>query len=258
MQTPIDAEHPQKDNPARVALVTGGSRGIGRAIALELADKGLDIVINNSKNEEEGNKVVDEIKKKGRQALYVKADVADFKQVEKMMEKIISTFGRIDVLINNAGIILDKKLHNMTEEMWDKVISINLKGLFNCTKLAVKFIQTQGKGRIVNISSISGKVGYYGQANYAASKGGMIAFTKSVAREYAPYGITVNTILPGLIETDILKVMPPDILQSQIKTIPLGRMGKPEEIAKLVSFLTSDDAAYITGESIKITGGMHM
>ena len=178
----------------KVALVTGSSRGIGRAIAIELANEGINIVVNNSKNPQEGLEVVKEIKKMGQHAVYIQADVSDPKQVENMVKRIINEFGRIDILVNNAGIIMDKKLENMDIEQWNKVISVNLTGTFNCTKAVIKYMKKQGGGKIVNISSIVGEIGNFGQSNYAASKGGVIAFTKTVAKEYAKYGITVNAV----------------------------------------------------------------
>jgi len=242
----------------KVALVTGSSRGIGRAIAIELANEGINIVVNNSKNPQEGLEVVKEIKKMGQHAVYIQADVSDPKQVENMVKRIINEFGRIDILVNNAGIIMDKKLENMDIEQWNKVISVNLTGTFNCTKAVIKYMKKQGGGKIVNISSIVGEIGNFGQSNYAASKGGVIAFTKTVAKEYAKYGITVNAVAPGFIKTKMLEGIPEEIMRKILEQIPLRRLGEPEEVAKLVRFLVSDDANYITGQVININGGMYM
>jgi len=242
----------------KVALVTGSSRGIGRAIAIELANVGINIVVNNSKNPQEGLEVVKEIKKMGQHAVYIQADVSDPKQVENMVKRIINEFGRIDILVNNAGIIMDKKLENMDIEQWNKVISVNLTGTFNCTKAVIKYMKKQGGGKIVNISSIVGEIGNFGQSNYAASKGGVIAFTKTVAKEYAKYGITVNAVAPGFIKTKMLEGIPEEIMRKILEQIPLRRLGEPEEVAKLVRFLVSDDANYITGQVININGGMYM
>jgi len=241
-----------------VALVTGSSRGIGRAIAIELAKRGINIVINNDKYPQEGLEVLDEINKIGQRAIYIQADVSDPDQVKKMIEKIIDEFGRIDVLINNAGITRDKMLENMDIDHWDRVISVNLTGTFNCTKSVIKYMKKQGSGKIINIASVVGEIGNFGQANYAASKGGIIAFTKTVAKEYAKYGICVNAIAPGFIKTKMLETIPEKAMQKILSRIPLGRLGKPEEVAKLVCFLASDDVNYITGQVININGGLYM
>lgn len=242
----------------KVALVTGSSRGIGRAIAIELAKNGIDIVVNSSSNPQEGLEVVEEIKKIGQRALYIQADISNPDQVVKMIEKIIHEFGRIDSLVNNAGINMDKKLENMDIDRWNRVISVNLTGTFNCTKAVIKFMKEQGGGKIVNISSIVGEIGNFGQSNYSASKGGVISITKTVAKEYARYGILVNAIAPGFIKTKMVEGIPEEVIQRIVEQIPLGRLGKPEEVAKLVAFLVSDNANYITGQVININGGMYM
>lgn len=242
----------------KVALITGSSKGIGRAIAIELAKKGINLIINSSKSVHEGTELVEEIKKIGSQAIYIKAEVSDSSQVEKMIEEAISKYGRIDILINNAGITIDKKLENMDISQWNKVISVNLTGTFNCTKAVIKHMLKQGRGKIINISSIIGEVGNIGQSNYSASKGGIIAFTKTVAKEYASNGIIVNAVAPGFIKTDMLETIPNNMMQSVLNQIPLGRLGKPEEVAKLVGFLVSEEADYITGQVININGGLLM
>ena len=243
---------------SKVALVTGSSRGIGRAIALELAKNGITIIVNNDKNSQEGFEVVNEIKRLGQHAIYIQADISDFNQVEKMVEKIINEFGRIDILINNAGITRDKMLVNMDIDEWNRVISVNLTGAFNCTKSVIKYMKKQGGGKIINISSVMGEVGNIGQANYSAAKGGLISFTKTVAKEYAREGIIVNAVAPGFIETKMLETIPEKVMQKILAQVPLGRLGKTEEVAKLVCFLASDDANYITGQVININGGFYM
>ena len=242
----------------KVALITGSSRGIGRAIAIELAKRGVNIVVNDSKNPQEGIEVVEEIKKIGQHAIYIQADVSNLHQVEDMIEKLIKEFGRIDILINNAGIVMDKKLENMDIDRWNKVISVNLTGTFNCTKAVIKYMKKQGRGKIINISSIVGEIGNFGQSNYAASKGGVISFTKTVAKEYAKDGIIVNAVAPGFIKTKMVEGIPEGIMQKILEQIPLGRLGEPEEVAKLICFLVSGDANYITGQVININGGMSM
>lgn len=242
----------------KVALVTGSSRGIGRAIALELAKSGFSVVINNDEKPQEKIEVMNEIKKIGQQAIYIQADVSDLDQVEEMIKKILNDFCRIDVLVNNAGVVMDKKLENMSIEQWNRVISVNLTGTFNCTKSVIKYMKEQGEGRIINIASVVGEIGNFGQSNYAASKGGVIAFTKTVAKEYAKDGILVNAVAPGFINTKILQNIPEKVMQKILEQIPLGRFGAPEEVAKLVCFLASDDANYITGQVININGGVYM
>ena len=244
------------ENVQKVALITGSSRGIGRAIAIELAKSGIDIVVNNDINPQEGIEVVNEINKIGQCAIYTQADVSNPDQVVEMVKEIITKFGRIDILINNAGITRDKMLVNMDIEFWNSVISVNLTGVFNCTKSVIKYMKKQGGGKIINISSIVGEIGNIGQANYAASKGGVISFTKTIAKEYARDGIIVNAIAPGFIKTKMLENIPEKVMQKILNQIPLGRLGNPKEVAKLVCFLVSDDANYITGQVININGGI--
>ncbi|MBT9138968.1 MAG: 3-oxoacyl-(acyl-carrier-protein) reductase FabG [Syntrophomonadaceae bacterium] len=244
------------ENVQKVALITGSSRGIGRAIAIELAKTGIDIVVNNDINPQEGIEVVNEINKIGQRAIYIQADVSNPDQVVEMVKELITKFGRIDILINNAGITRDKMLVNMDIEFWNSVISVNLTGVFNCTKSVIKYMKKQGGGKIINISSIVGEIGNIGQANYAASKGGVIAFTKTVAKEYARDGIIVNAIAPGFINTKMVEGIPQKVMRKILEQIPLGRLGEPEEVAKLVCFLVSDDANYITGQVININGGI--
>ncbi len=228
------------------------------AIAKELARSGFDVAINSSRTPEEGRAAANEIKKTGRRCIYIHADISDQKQAEEMIERTVNEFGRIDVLVNNAGITLDKKLENMEVSEWNKVLSINLTGTFNCTRTAIRHMQRQGTGKIINISSVVGETGNIGQANYAASKGGIISFTKTVAKEYAKDGITVNAVAPGFVRTQMTDKIPKGIARKITEQIPLGRFGKPEEVAKVVRFLASDDASYITGQVININGGLYM
>jgi 3-oxoacyl-[acyl-carrier protein] reductase len=246
------------EKPSKVALITGSSRGIGYAIALEFAKRDIDVVINNHEHTLEGEKVADEIKRMGRRALYIQADVSDYQQVEIMVEKIIKEFGNIDILVNNAGITRDKLLENMDADAWNSVLSVNLTGIFNCTKAVIKHMKSQGHGKIINISSVVGITGNIGQANYSASKGGVISFTKTIAKEYARYNININAIAPGFIKTSLLQSIPEKVMEKILKKIMLGRLGNPEEVAKLVYFLSSDDSTYITGEIININGGLNM
>lgn len=241
----------------KVALVTGASRGIGRAIALTLAKEGADVGVNFLEKRVLASKVVNEIKKMGRRAITIQADVRNFEEVTNMFEVVFKEFNKVDILVNNAGIVRDRTLLNMTKEEWDNVINTDLTGVFNCTKLAIPDMVQRGNGRIINISSVVGQMGNFGQANYAAAKAGVIGFTKSVAKELARKGITVNAIAPGFIETDMLKDIPKKVKASVLEKIPLGRFGKPEEVAELVVFLASDKTGFITGQVFNINGGLY-
>jgi NAD(P)-dependent dehydrogenase (short-subunit alcohol dehydrogenase family) len=247
----------EKKEVSKVALITGGSRGIGKAIALELARKGFNIVINDLELPDEGQKAIEEIKKGGREAIFVKADISKYEEVERMVKEAVEKLGRLDVLVNNAGINIDKLLINMTPEQWQKVIDIDLTGTYNCTKAALPYMIQQGGGRIVNVSSMSALDGAVGQANYAAAKGGIVSFTKTVAMEYAQYNILCNAIAPGCIRTRMTDAMPPGMLRERVSQIPLGRRGEPEEVAKLVAFLVTD-GSYITGQLININAGEYI
>ena len=240
------------------ALVTGASRGIGRAIALALAAEGADVVVNYAGSEAAAKAVAAEIEAMGRKALVLQADISSNESATAMVDAAVKEFGRIDILVNNAGITRDGLLMRMKEEDWDSVLTTNLKGVFNCTKAAVKYMMKQKAGRIVSISSVVGLMGNAGQANYAAAKAGVLGFTKAVAKEVAARGITVNAIAPGFIQTDMTAVLSEKVVEGMLNTIPLHKLGDPEDIAKAVVFLVSDDAKYITGQTLHVDGGMVM
>ena len=242
----------------KVALVTGASRGIGRAVALKLSAEGAKVAINFAGNLAKAEEVKSEIESNGGEALLVQGNVADFNAVNEIVKKVVDAWGRIDILVNNAGITRDNLLLKMSEENFDEVIATNLKGVFNCTKAVTKLMMKQRAGRIVNMSSVVALMGNAGQANYAAAKAGIIGFTKSVAKEFAPRGITVNAIAPGFIGTDMTNAIPEKIKDEMLKNIPLGRFGNPEDVAEAVMFFVSEEAAYITGQVICVDGGMAM
>jgi acetoacetyl-CoA reductase/3-oxoacyl-[acyl-carrier protein] reductase len=241
----------------KTALVTGGSRGIGRAIALELAREGAKVAINYQSSEAKAKEVADEINKQGGSCLLARANLADPKEARAMVKRVAEQLRHLDILVNNAGITRDKLLRAMTDEDWQEVIQTNLHAVFACTSAAIPIMTAQSYGRIINISSMNGQVGAMGQANYSASKGGIIAFTRTAAVELAKSGITVNAVAPGYTETDMFAKVPGDI-QAQIKArIPLGRFAQPEEIARAVVFLAAD-GDYITGQTISVNGGAFM
>ncbi len=241
----------------KVALITGAAQGIGKAIALILAKNGADIVVSDI-NLEKAQETSREIEAIGRRSMAIKVDVSKSEEVEQMVEKIINEFGKIDILVNNAGITRDKLILRMTEEDWDAVLNVNLKGTFNCTKAVIRHMSKQKSGKIVNIASVSGEMGNPGQANYSASKAGVIGFTKTIAREFAQRGINVNAIAPGYIETPMTDILPEKVKEELKKMIPLERLGKPEDVAQAVLFLVSEASSYITGQVLNVNGGLYM
>ena len=242
----------------KVALVTGASRGIGRAIALKLAAEGAAVVINYHGSMEKAKEVKAEIESDGGIAEIMQCNVADYQATEAMIRKVTDDFGRLDILVNNAGITRDGLLMKMSEEDYDTVLDTNLKGTFHCIRFAARQMLRQRGGRIINLSSVSGILGNAGQANYSASKAGVIGLTKSAARELASRGITVNAVAPGFIETDMTAVLPEKVKEASVSQIPLGKFGSPEQVASAVAFLASDSARYITGQTIHVDGGMAM
>ena len=241
----------------KTALVTGASRGIGRAIAVELAREGARVAVNYQSNEAKAQEVVDEIARAGGAAMLMKANVADSKEARAMVDRVAQEFRHLDILVNNAGITRDAMLRKMTDENWIEVLQTNLNACFYCTSAAIPIMSAQSFGRIVNVSSMNGQAPAMGQANYSASKGGIIAFTRTAAIELSKSGITVNAVCPGFTETDMFAKVPNEI-QAQIKAkIPLGRFAQPEEIAKAVIFLVAD-GDYITGQQINVNGGAFM
>jgi len=243
---------------SKVALVTGGSRGIGRAIALALANAGADVVIVDRSVAKEGESVVHEIAKNGRRAVALQADVANFTEAKDAVDKAVAQFNRLNILVNNAGITKDGLLMRMTEEDWDEVLATNLKSVFNVTKAAIRHMMSERSGKIINITSVSGVIGNAGQVNYAASKAGMIGFTKSLAKELGSRNIQVNAVAPGFVETRMTAKLTDEQRQKLAEVIPLRRTAKPEEIAGVVRFLASSEADYITGQVLCVDGGMVM
>ena len=242
----------------KVALVTGGSRGIGRAIALKLAENGADVAINYAGNTAAAEEVKAAIEQMGRKALLIQCSVADTDGVQAMVNQVVKELGRLDILVNNAGITRDGLLMRMKEADWDDVMNTNLKGVYNCSKAVMRTMMKQKSGRSVNMASVVGEMGIAVQANYAAAKAGVIGFTKSLAKEVASRGITVNAIAPGFIATDMTSVLSDDQKAEMARTIPLGRAGQPEDVANAVLFLASEGAAYITGQVLNVDGGMVM
>ena len=241
----------------KVALVTGAAQGIGRAIALLLARNGADIVVSDI-NLEKAEETAKEIRAIGPKATAVKVDVSNLSDVERMVEALIEKLAKIDILVNNAGITRDKLILRMTEEDWDAVLGVNLKGTFNCTKTVIRHMAKQRSGKIVNIASVVGEMGNAGQANYSASKAGVIGLTKTIAREYAQRGINVNAIAPGYIETPMTDALPEKSKEELKKLIPMERLGKPEDVAEAVFFLVCEESSYITGQVLNVNGGIYM
>ncbi|CAC6829701.1 TPA: 3-oxoacyl-[acyl-carrier-protein] reductase [Staphylococcus aureus] len=240
------------------ALVTGASRGIGRSIALQLAEEGYNIAVNYAGSKEKAEAVVEEIKAKGVDSFAIQANVADADDVKAMIKEVVSQFGSLDVLVNNAGITRDNLLMRMKEQEWDDVIDTNLKGVFNCIQKATPQMLRQRSGAIINLSSVVGAVGNPGQANYVATKAGVIGLTKSAARELASRGITVNAVAPGFIVSDMTDALSDELKEQMLTQIPLARFGQDTDIANTVAFLASDKAKYITGQTIHVNGGMYM
>lgn len=241
---------------AKTAIVTGAARGIGAAIAQKLAQEGTNIVLNDLRISDEMQQLGQELEKTGVKVLLLAADISNFAQAQEMVNKAKEEFGAIDILVNNAGITKDNLIMRMSEEDFDKVIAVNLKGAFNCSRHVVPLMVKQKSGRIISISSVIGIYGNAGQANYAASKAGIIGLTKSLAKEIGSRGITVNAIAPGFIETEMTAVLPEKVRQELQERITLRRLGKPEDIADAVCFLASDMAKYITGQVLGVDGGM--
>lgn len=242
----------------KVAIVTGGTRGIGRAIALKLADHGANIVINYRNSDKEAEELKAILEEKGVKVLAVKCDISNFEDSKNLMDKCKEVFGKIDILVNNAGITKDTLIMRMKEEDFDNVIDVNLKGTFNCAKHASAIMLKQRFGKIINMTSVVGIAGNAGQVNYAASKAGVIGLTKSLAKELGSRGITVNAVAPGFINTDMTASLSEKVKEEASKNIPLKRLGEPEDVANLVGFLASDAANYITGQVINVDGGMVM
>jgi 3-oxoacyl-(acyl-carrier-protein) reductase len=242
----------------RTALVTGGSRGIGRAVALALAEEGADVAINYVASEAAARDVADHIRKMGRRAMLAQADVSDYPDTFRMAQDVLREFGHLDILVNNAGINSDKTFTKMDHASWRKVLGTNLDGVFNCTKVFVDQMLKQGYGRVVNMTSVIGQIGNFGQANYAASKAGVAAFTKSLAKELAGKGLTVNAVAPGFIETEMVANIPDKVKERLLAQIPLKRFGTAEEVARAVVYIVSADGDYITGAELSINGGLLM
>ena len=240
-----------------MALVTGAGQGIGKVVAEMLAAEGADIIINDI-DHDAARHVAEKIEASGRKTLVHIADIADRKEVADMFFEVKNIFGTIDILVNNAGITRDNLLLNMTEDEWDKVMDINLKGVFNCTQQAVAIMQEKKFGKIVNLTSVAGQMGNVGQVNYAASKAGVIGMTRTLAKELARYNITVNAVAPGFISTPMTETIPENVKEVILQSIPMGRAGTPEDVARVVRFLSTDDSAYVTGQVISCNGGLFL
>lgn len=247
-----------KDLKGKSAIVTGGSLGIGTAIALDLANNGVNIAINYRKHADEANAVVEKAKKMGVKAMAVKADVSNFQDAQNMVDTVVKEFGSLDILVNNAGVNWDGVVWKMTEEQWDTVIGIDLKGCFNYIRAVAPLFREQKHGKIVNITSINGLRGKFGQSNYSAAKAGVIGLTKTTAKELGKYSVNVNSVAPGLIETEMIRKMPDDAKQVSINETTFKRLGTPDDVAHVVTFLCSDLSRHVTGEVIKVDGGQYI
>jgi 3-oxoacyl-(acyl-carrier-protein) reductase len=247
-----------KELKGKIALVTGGSRGIGRAIALALAEQGADLAIGYHVAKDQADQTCELLTQKAVRSKAYQVDVADMQQVDQMLSHVLNDLGPVSIVVNDAGITRDKSFVKMTRAMWDEVIAVNLGGPFNVTHAALPTMLEQNWGRIINISSIVGQWGNFGQSNYAATKGGVISFTMTLARELARKNITVNAVAPGFIETDMTKDLPDAVKQQVAAMTPVGRFGKAEEVADAVAFLASPRSSYITGQVLSVNGGMYM
>jgi 3-oxoacyl-[acyl-carrier protein] reductase len=246
------------DLTGKAAIVTGSSMGIGSATALYLAQCGADVAVNYRKHDAEANALADEIKKLGRKSLAIKCDVANHDDVAKMVETVVAEFGKLDILVNNAGVNWDGVIWKMTEEMWDTVLDTDLKGYFSFIRAAAPHFRSQKSGKIVNVTSINGMRGKFGQANYSAAKAGIIGLTKAVAKELGRASVNVNAVAPGMILTDMMSDLPDDVKQTAIDETVLARLGMPAECASVIAFLCSEESRHITGEVIKIDGGQYI
>jgi len=246
------------DLSGKKTLITGGSMGIGRATVLAFASYGADVAFTYRKHEAEAMAVASEVEKRGRNALALRADVGDFEQASAAVKRVLEEWGELHVLVNNAGMNWDGVIWKMEEKQWDAVIEVNLKGYFNFTRAVAPIFRERKEGAIVNVTSINGLRGKFGQSNYAASKAGIIGLTKSVAKELGRYGVRVNAVAPGLIETEMVAGMPEEAKKKSLEEIVLGRLGQPEDVAEVIAFLASDSARHITGEVIKVDGGQYI
>lgn len=240
----------------RTCLVTGASRGIGRGIATELGEQGADVIVNYRSSEAEAHEVKEEIDEGPGEAVLAQADVSDLDEVEAMYDAVHEEFGGIDVLVNNAGITVDTKFEDMTREDWDRVMEVNLGGVFNCTKVCFDDIRAAEEGRLINVSSVVGQQGNYGQANYATTKSGLFGFTRTLALELASEGSTANCVAPGFVDTGMLEIVPDRVREKIRRRIPLDRFATPEDVAGIVRFVASDDSSYMTGQILAVNGGM--